>query len=326
MSAQTASKFKPTPKGNDLPVVVLVDDEPGILLALKAILRRRYKVISTSDPTEAAELVRINNAEVIISDQKMPGMTGVEVLRSVRSQSPRTTRILLTGFSDRNDITASINESEVFRFISKPWDNDRLRTAVSDAVAAAHSWVEKADDRDPLEPELSQEGSSAANVLVIDRDQQFIDQLESVMPQKYALYTAENIEQAIEYFRLFPVGVVISDLDVDERNNVSFLQALKRKYPEIIICVATCDIQSERLIEMINNARIFYVFNKPVGSELAARALNAAIGYHRVLQRKSGMQKAQIVEDIEIMPDRNHQKSRIRAFLSQLWNRPATRA
>ncbi len=326
MSAQAAADYQQTPEANDPPVVVIVDDEPGILLALKAILRREYKVLATNDPAEAPDLVLANDAEVIISDQKMPGMTGVDVLRAVRKQSPRTTRIMLTGFSDREDIAASINEGEVFRFLSKPWDNDRLRAAVSDAVEAARSWSEEAARDEAIDQVDQQDGQSdkdeaTVGVLILDQDEAFIEQLQTAAGSQCMFYIAESVEQAIDHLGQSPVGVIISDLGVDERNNALFLQALKRKHPEIVICAATRSVQSEQLIEMINSARIFHVLNKPVEGDFAASALNASIGFHRMLLRRSGMQKAQVVEDVDIRPDQGFKKSRIKGLLSRLWGR-----
>ena len=81
---------------------------------------------------------------VIISDQRMPVMPGVELLRQAREISPHSVRILLTGYSDLASIVGSINDGEVYRFISKPWDNQDLQTTVAEAVTIA---LELADTR-----------------------------------------------------------------------------------------------------------------------------------------------------------------------------------
>jgi serine/threonine-protein kinase len=81
---------------------------------------------------------------VIVSDQRMPGMTGVELLRQSRDISPRSVRILLTGYSDLASIVGSINDGEIYRFISKPWDNQELATTIGEAATIA---LELADTR-----------------------------------------------------------------------------------------------------------------------------------------------------------------------------------
>ena len=83
------------------------------------------------------EIMKRFNPHVVISDQRMPEMTGVEFLRQVKDFAPQTVRILLTGYSDLASIVGSINEGEVFRFISKPWDNAEIQKTIGEAAAIA---------------------------------------------------------------------------------------------------------------------------------------------------------------------------------------------
>jgi len=117
--------------------LLIVDDEERILTALKSRFRERYHVFTTTDGTKALDFLRRYPMHVIISDQRMPIMPGVELLRRSREISPRSVRILLTGYSDLAAIVGSINEGEVYRFISKPWDNDQLQRVVAEAVTIA---------------------------------------------------------------------------------------------------------------------------------------------------------------------------------------------
>ena len=85
----------------------------------------------------AIALARAETFQIVVSDQRMPGMTGVEVLREMRKISPHSVRMLLTGYSDLAAMVGSINEGEVFRFVKKPWDNDEIRATLADAAALA---------------------------------------------------------------------------------------------------------------------------------------------------------------------------------------------
>jgi len=112
--------------------LLLIDDEERILTALKSLFKARYHVFATTDPEKALDFIGKYHIHTIISDQRMPQMQGVELLRRSRDISPRSVRILLTGYSDLASIVGSINDGEVYRFISKPWDN--IEEAISSAV------------------------------------------------------------------------------------------------------------------------------------------------------------------------------------------------
>src|SRR3546814_3161262 len=103
----------------------------------KALLRRQYEVLTANDGESALGIMRSRPINVLISDQRMPNMTGVEVLRQAKEIQPQAIRLLLTGYSDLNAIIASINEGEIFRFINKPWFNADMSALVTQAVSAA---------------------------------------------------------------------------------------------------------------------------------------------------------------------------------------------
>ncbi len=113
--------------------LLFVDDEPMVVKTLSILFRRGYEVFTANSGPAGLEIIE----RVVVSDQRMPGMTGTELLREVRDRSSRTTRILLTGYADLDAIQQSINEGEVYRFVTKPWNNDYMRRIV--AEAADHS-------------------------------------------------------------------------------------------------------------------------------------------------------------------------------------------
>lgn len=119
------------------PRVVFVDDEKRVLNAMRALFRRDYELFLTTSGEEAVRLCVEHDADVIVADQRMPEMEGVEVLGAVREQAPRTMRILLTGYADLDAIEGSINVGEVFRFLSKPCPPDNLRATIDQAVKAS---------------------------------------------------------------------------------------------------------------------------------------------------------------------------------------------
>ena len=131
-----AAVFAPEPTQSQAKHRVLfVDDEERILTALKTIFRNKYHVLTAANGMEALDFIKRFKIPVVVSDQRMPGMLGVELLRRAREITPDSVRILLTGYSDLASIVGSINDGEVYRFISKPWDNQELQKVIAEAVA-----------------------------------------------------------------------------------------------------------------------------------------------------------------------------------------------
>jgi serine/threonine-protein kinase len=116
--------------------LLFVDDEERVLTSMRAMFRRDYQVFVANSGAEAIELLRTQDVDVIVSDQRMPEMTGVEVLRQARELSPNAVRILLTGYADLTAIENAINECEVFRYLMKPCPREQLRETIALAVDA----------------------------------------------------------------------------------------------------------------------------------------------------------------------------------------------
>ena len=119
--------------------ILFVDDEKRVLNAMRGLFRRDYDLYLTCDGADAVRIVTEHDVDVIVADQRMPGMTGIEVLGKVKDQSPRTVRILLTGYADPSAVEGSINIGEVFRFLSKPCPPQMLRETLNLAVDAART-------------------------------------------------------------------------------------------------------------------------------------------------------------------------------------------
>ncbi|MBX5484356.1 MAG: response regulator [Myxococcaceae bacterium] len=114
--------------------LLLVDDEENILRSIKRVLRRgNWEIECAGDGATALEVLRTFRPQVVISDFRMPGMNGVEFLARVKAESPKTQRIMLTGQADQHAIEDAINRSEIFRLVSKPWDDAQLVLTVHSA-------------------------------------------------------------------------------------------------------------------------------------------------------------------------------------------------
>ena len=252
------------------PRILFVDDEERILTALKMIFRAKYHVLTAANGHEALEFIEKFKIPVIVSDQRMPGMQGVELLRRARDLSPDSVRVLLTGYSDLASIVGSINEGEVYRFISKPWDNQELQQVITEAVGIGQHQLNR----------LAPTGAPPAidaSILVLDERAGLYQAIGRSLADSYDLLYASGIEQALEQLATHEVAVFVADIDAEFENYLILFNLLKQKYPQILVIVLTSASDSEMVIHLINEAQIYRFLNKPVNLALMLQHLNSAI-------------------------------------------------
>lgn len=118
----------------DNQVILLVDDEPNMLSALKRLLRRDGYVIHTANSArEAFDILAQERVDVIVSDQRMPEMSGTEFLSQVKDLYPETVRLVLSGYTEVGSVTEAINKGAIYKFLTKPWDDEQLRANIREA-------------------------------------------------------------------------------------------------------------------------------------------------------------------------------------------------
>lgn len=117
------------------PVVAIIDDEAEILNALVRLMRRQnWITLTCNDPQKAPEELAHHSIDLIISDYRMPGMDGVTLLNRLRQSHPEALRIILSGQADLDGVVKAVNDSEVYRFILKPWSDDDLLVTLQNAL------------------------------------------------------------------------------------------------------------------------------------------------------------------------------------------------
>src|ERR1700744_3658483 len=125
--------------------VLYVDDEVNNLNSFKAAFRRDFDIYTAQSAREGRKILDSNEIGVIITDQRMPGVTGIEFLESILTIYPDTIRILLTGFSDMNAVMDAINRGQVYKSLVKPWQNDELKLYIQNALEIYHLRKENKD-------------------------------------------------------------------------------------------------------------------------------------------------------------------------------------
>jgi len=119
---------------SDRPALLIVDDEPGIVESLTVAFEEDYEVIGTTDPEEAMGVLGEREISVIIADQRMPGISGVDLLKEAKAVQPDAVRLILSAYTDMEDLIAAINAGEVWRYLVKPWEPNELRITVDQAA------------------------------------------------------------------------------------------------------------------------------------------------------------------------------------------------
>lgn len=176
--------------------ILLVDDEENILAAMRRVLRREgYRILTAGGGQEGLELLARHPVDVIVSDQRMPNMTGVEFLRQAKVTHPDTVRIVLSGYTELQSITDAINEGAIYKFLTKPWDDDLIRANIAEAFR--HKAL--ADDNHRLSMELA-------------RTNQELQELLAEKLHRMALDEA-SLDIAREVLQCMPMAIVGIDND-----------------------------------------------------------------------------------------------------------------
>lgn len=281
----------------DKATVLFVDDEERILRSLKMMFRNEYTVLTTTTGQEALEIVRNQKIHVVVSDQRMPAMLGVDLLRQVKTISPYSMRLLLTGYADKDAVIGSINEGEVFHYISKPWNQDEIRSIISKAAEISINYNDFVLEAPTL-------GKSI--VMVLDEDPAVADLVHEILAQDigggYGVAWSDSLESAIKLLNCEPVAVVIAELQLAGEDVSAFIKILKNHSPQIVTVVSSSYQDINVLVGLINNGQIHRFLPKPLRRGMIATALRGALNNYRMNKERPALlerQKIALPQNIE---------------------------
>jgi serine/threonine-protein kinase len=286
LNAPPPAATPPAPKPTiRRPAVLFVDDEERVLNALNHLFQDSYDVETASGGAQALDRLAARRFHVLVSDQRMPEMVGVELLRQAKGVAPGTVRLLLTGYSDLAAIVGSVNESEVFRFVSKPWQEEDLRATLAEAVDVA----------------IAIEAAAKAPAASVPRDAAVLVLGEPALARAarelakdaYAVLDAGKLDAALEILAAREIAALVCDLDFGGKDPAALLRALKKASPQTQLIAASAASDSELVISLINEARIYRFLRKPVNYALLQGALAAAIGRYARLVRSPALLRAE---------------------------------
>ena len=223
-------------------------------------------------------------------------MTGIELLAEVRQRSPGTVRILLTGYSDLVAIVGAVNEGEVYRFLNKPWNEQEITAVIADAVA--YATAKPAERPPPIPTATTSETTasaftgkpnadngapylaSAAKLLALDGVASNRHDIMEMFTEEYGVVGAATASEAIEILQEQNIGVVVANATIDGKEVVDLLAKFHAIKPSLVMVVLTDTPESEMLIKLINQARIYRFAMQPIQPNVFRLAVHAAMREH----------------------------------------------
>lgn len=278
------------------PVVMFVDDEERILRSLKMMFRSDYAVKIAVNGGEALGILEREKVHVVVSDQRMPNMQGVELLREVKNRFPNTMRLLLTGYSDLQAVMDSINEGEIFRYISKPWSTDDIRDTVAKAaeIAIALDQIQV--------PALAEAEGPAERILVVDDDPDVASAIKAIVEEEFqrqhVVEWASDLNSVFDILEKNEVAVVLSEIHLAEHDITPLLKTLKRYNPHVVTMVLTSFRDTAALVGLINQGQVHRFLPKPIRRGLVGKSLRDALVRYRSLKSVPALARRHQVEDL----------------------------
>ncbi|TSA05995.1 MAG: response regulator [Deltaproteobacteria bacterium] len=224
--------------------ILIVDDEANILRALRRVFRREsYRVLTASSGAEGLEILQKEHIDLIISDQRMPEMSGVQFLARAKELYPGTIRIILSGYTDVDSITEAINVGNVYKFILKPWEDAALKTTIRESFEVARLQRENRELTETIKKQ-----NEELRYLNKNLEKEVGDRTAEIKLQNEALKLARDILESL------PVAVVGAD---DEESIVMVNSQTRRYFEKEGQMLLGSRLQSyfgKDLLELITNA------------------------------------------------------------------------
>ncbi|MCR4509938.1 response regulator [Pseudomonas sp. 32.2.56] len=288
--------------------ILFVDDEERILRSLALQFRREYEVLTESDPRRALGRLKSENVQIIVSDQRMPQMSGAELLAQAREIAPDTLRILLTGYSDLDAAVEALNSGGIFRYLTKPWDQQEMAFTLRQAAQIAARQLQAPKASAAIPP-------AALTVLLLDEDVSTLDVVaEFCVAGGHRLLRAASLSDAVMLLNSQPIDLLVSDLQVAGEDTAPLLKSLAQAHPRLLSLVVTPFCDTQALLKLINEAQIFRYLPKPIRRGLFDKGLLAAAEQAQIWRT----QPAQVVTRLAQQPREERDREKVGSLLGML--------
>ncbi|MFH6597836.1 response regulator [Ectopseudomonas khazarica] len=289
--------------------ILFVDDEERILRSLALQFRRHYEVLTESDPLRALQRLRDEHIHVLVSDQRMPQMSGAQLLAEAREIAPDTLRILLTGYSDLDAAVEALNNGGIFRYLTKPWDQQEIAFTLRQAAELA---VRQAQ---PLLASTHEQLSAPLSLLLLDDEPDTLAVVgEFCVAGGHRLLRARNLAEAMLQLNNERVDILVSDLKLAGEDTAPLLKTLAQAHPRLLSLVVTPFQDTQALLRLVNEAQIFRYLPKPIRRGLFDKGLKAAAEQAAIWRA----QPQQVVSRLAEVPRDEREQEKVGSLMGML--------
>lgn len=232
--------------------ILFVDDEVENTTVMQRTLRRYHDVFVANSGSDALALLASQTFDVILADQRMPNMTGIEFLEKAKELAPEAYRVLLTGYADIQALIAGINRCGISRYLTKPWTKETLLEEIHRALE------QKAN---PTADRLSPKAQY--NILVVDDEETNLSLLKRALGRIHNVFLAHNGEEALEILQQHPIDVAIVDQRMPKMAGNTFLEQSERYNKDLIKIMITAYTDIDVIVDAINHAKVHKFLHKP---------------------------------------------------------------
>ncbi|MDM8522264.1 response regulator [Desulfococcaceae bacterium HSG8] len=264
--------------------ILIVDDEKNILKSLgRVLMDENYHIVMAQSGEQGLSKLENYDADLIISDQNMPGMSGLEFLKKAKLKHPHIASIMLTAQADIEAVKKAVNEVGAYKFILKPWNEDDFRISVRRALELQEltmerdSLLEKIKTQEVLFRELERKhpgitrtgkdedaDRNMQSILIVDDEKSILKSVtRMLMDDDYQLHTALGGQEGLAKLKKHRVDLVISDQKMPGMTGLEFLRHVKAEYSDILTIMLTAYADIETAIDAVNEAGIYKFILKP---------------------------------------------------------------
>jgi len=268
-------------------IVLYIDDENINLRAFKSTFRREFTVYTANSATEGLKILQSEKVDVVITDQRMPDTTGVELLKKIQELFPSIppSRLILSGFSKTQAIKDAYTKYNLFKFISKPWNKKNIRQVIYESI--------KAENYTPAENPILTENikKEKYNILYVDDEEINLRTFKNNFRRDFNVFKAISPKEGFKILEKNKIHVIVSDQRMPEMSGIEFLKKVKNSHPNIRLIILTGYTDYEPLKEAINNNTLWWYLNKPYEYENLKSIINKGIDAYQLKLDKDSLNK-----------------------------------
>jgi DNA-binding NtrC family response regulator len=262
--------------------ILLVDDEQNVLNALQRELKDHYEIETFNDPAAALKHCLSTQYDLVIADYQMPQLNGIDFLKQFRQLQPDASRILLSGEADINALIRMVNETHIYRFLSKPWEKSELLSNIRQALAHRDAIMENRHQAASISliSAPTRKDDAPFQVVMVESDEQLLalksralteesgqaglyDAIQQELNReslakafKCAVKSVRTAQDAIAYARNNRCDLVISAQTLSDMDGIQLLRTLRHEHPNVALILISSDPDEAIMLKAINEAEV----------------------------------------------------------------------